>query len=58
MHALVEDGEVVLVGVALAHAVQDGEQRLVLLPENLRELDQRRARPSRSAAMLKKNGPP
>ena len=44
MHALVEDGEVVLVRVALAHAVEHGEQRLVLLAEDLLELDQRRAR--------------
>ena len=44
MHALVEDGQVVLVGVAVAHPVQDADQRLVLLPEHLRELDQRGAR--------------
>src|SRR6185503_18410502 len=43
MDALIEDGEVVLVSVAFAHAVQDREQRLVLLPEDLAEFDQRRA---------------
>ena len=44
MHALVEDGQVVLVRLALAHLVEDADQRLVLLAEHLRELDQRGAR--------------
>ncbi len=43
MHARIEKREVVGPHIALANAVEDGEQGLVLLAEDLAELDQRRA---------------
>ena len=42
MRALVEDGEIVLGRLAVAHAVEDAQERLVVLTEHALELDQRR----------------